>query len=155
LPYLETVFSAIKILPAEHDDFHVIRSALQQNKLIYSDLDSRLPHFFKATSNQTLSGCIGLEIYGSHGLLRSLWVAPAFRNQGLAQNLVNTLEVYATGLNLQNLYLLTETAETFFSKRGYQRLDRLAAPEALKGSAEFKSLCPDSAALMVKNLSGQ
>lgn len=153
MAYLETVFSIFKILPVEDEDFNIIRSILQQSNLVYTDLDQRMPHFFKAIVGSTVVGCIGLELYGSHGLLRSLWVDPAQRRLGLAASLVQTLEEYAVGHDLSDLYLLTETAEAFFLKRGYQRLDRQTAPEELKGSAEFKSLCPDSAALMVKSLS--
>lgn len=149
---MDPIVSIFKIVPAGSDDFDQICTVLQHNKLVFSDLDPRLAHFFKATSGLSIVGCIGLELYGSHGLLRSLWVDPAQRRQGLAASLVHTLEEYAVGLNLSDLYLLTETAEAFFSKRGYRRVERYAAPEELKNSTEFKSLCPDSAALMVKTL---
>jgi len=149
---LKASIRSFQILPATDFDFERIRFILQESKLVYSDLDPQLPHFFVALSNLELIGCIGLEIYGTCGLLRSLWVDPAQRNQGTAKALVNKLEQYAGELNLSDLYLLTETAEAFFINIGYQGMDRGEIPKILKSSAEFSSLCPATAKLMTKKL---
>lgn len=151
---LDPANQIFNIVPVGREDFQLVRSVLQNNKLVYSDLDPGLPHFFKSVSNGELLGLIGLEIYGDYGLLRSLWVAPDYRNQGLATSLVLKLEEYAAGLNLNDLYLLTETAESFFSHKGYQVKERDTIPDILKTSAEFSSLCPSTARLMMKGLKG-
>jgi amino-acid N-acetyltransferase len=50
------------------------------------------------------------------------------------------------------MYLLTTTAETFFERRGYRRVDRIQAPPAIKLTPEFAGLCPASSAFMIKRL---
>ena len=50
------------------------------------------------------------------------------------------------------IYLLTNTAERFFERVGYQRMPRDSAPAAIRTTQEFAALCPASAALMRKRL---
>jgi amino-acid N-acetyltransferase len=100
----------------------------------------------------SLVGVIALECYGSEGLLRSLAVAPEYRNRGFGGLLVDRLEEDARLDGIQQVVLLTETAETFFASRGYRVVDRRCVSEAVKQSAEFRSLCPASARCMSKVL---
>lgn len=141
---------SFKIEPVNPADFDQIRSGLQSSQLVYLDLHPELPNFFKLSADGEVIGCIGLETFGQFGLLRSMWVAPIHRKRGWAKLLVSHLENYALSLHLSHLYLLTETAESFFNQLGYRRIDRVLAPEALKDSWEFKSGCPDSAVMMEK-----
>lgn len=149
---MEIPKETVEILPADARDFNMISDALKQSKLVHQDLDPSLEHFFVARAGQQILGCIGLEWYGSTGLLRSMWVDEKHRNKGIAHALVTKLEEHACILGLKALYLLTETAEAYFGKQGYQLMDRNLTPEELKNSAEFKSLCPASAKLMFKLL---
>jgi amino-acid N-acetyltransferase len=48
--------------------------------------------------------------------------------------------------------LLTETAKTFFEREGYSVIDRASAPEPVRTSAEFRTLCPQSATCLSKRL---
>jgi amino-acid N-acetyltransferase len=48
--------------------------------------------------------------------------------------------------------LLTQTAERFFSQRGYSRIDRASVPAPVQEASEFRSLCPASATCMSKAL---
>ena len=97
-------------------------------------------------------GAIGLERYGTAGLLRSLVVAPGLRGRGLGAELVEALEQDALAAGIETLVLLTQTAETFFARRGYARIERAAAPDGVRASAEFSALCPASATTMIKTL---
>jgi amino-acid N-acetyltransferase len=99
-------------------------------------------------------GSVGLEIHGQFALLRSLAINPPFRKRGFAQQLTEKAEEYASSLQIEELYLLTVTAESFFLKRGYQRIERNSAPPAIQGTAEFQGLCPVSSVLMIKQLKG-
>jgi len=103
-------------------------------------------------SGGALVGVIALERFGTDGLLRSLAVAPEFRNQGYGRDLVTRLEKDARERGVHRLVLLTETAEQFFRSIGYARIDRSQASVALQQSAEFRSLCPASAACMTKTI---
>ena len=54
------------------------------------------------------------------------------------------------GGGIQSLWLLTETAAGYFEKLGYESIPRSAAPESIQQPAQFKDLCPASAALTTK-----
>ncbi len=97
---------------------------------------------------------IGIERYETDGLLRSLVVAPSVRGQGLGEALVHEIEHHARAIGLSSLYLLTTTADKFFDRLGYERIQRDAAPAAVKKSSEFSTLCPSSAVCMRKTLNG-
>jgi amino-acid N-acetyltransferase len=97
-----------------------------------------------------LVGVIALERFGSEGLLRSLAVAPEFRNRGFGRELVTRLEKDARDHGIQRLVLLTETAEQFFRTIGYSRIERAQVSGPLQQSAEFRTLCQVSAACMTK-----
>jgi N-acetylglutamate synthase-like GNAT family acetyltransferase len=53
---------------------------------------------------------------------------------------------------LKTLVLLTQTAETFFAKRGYVLTLREQVPEPIRQTAEFRALCPAMAVCMSKAL---
>ena len=97
-------------------------------------------------------GVVGLEILGHSALLRSLAVEADYRNRKIASSLVGKLEDYAKTLQVDTLYLLTMTAEGFFTKLGYRRTDRNSAPAGIQETTEFRNLCPVSAVCMVKQI---
>ena len=94
----------------------------------------------------------GLQRCGGVALLRSVATAPPARGHGYARAIVNRLEELGSSAGLVELFLLTETAETFFQSLGYQRLPRAQAPTTIAQSRQFSDLCPDSAAFMSKRL---
>ena len=85
-------------------------------------------------------------------LLRSLAVDADYRNCGVATRLVGNIEDYAKSMDVDTLYLLTLTAETFFEKCGFRRIARDSAPAGIQETTEFKNLCPASAVCMVRHL---
>lgn len=126
---------------------------LQAQGLPFSDItDEHLEHFFFMGSDGAPTGLVGIEIYGIDALLRSLVVAENARTQGIGSALVQHAEDYATSRQVSAMYLLTTTAESFFQRRGYQRVDRTQAPPAIQFTPEFASLCPASSAFMMKRL---
>jgi amino-acid N-acetyltransferase len=118
-----------------------------------SDLtEPHLQHFFFTGADGAPSALVGLELYGEVALLRSLVVSSEARTQGLGYALVRHAEEYAATHQVSAIYLLTTTAESYFERRGYQRIDRATAPSAIQSTREFASLCPSSSALMIKRL---
>lgn len=103
-------------------------------------------------SDGSPTGLVGIEISGTDALLRSLVVAENARTQGIGSALVQHTEDYATSRRVRAMYLLTMTAESFFQRRGYRRVDRAQAPQAIQSTAEFASLCPATSAFMMKPL---
>lgn len=136
-------------------DARSIRVLLEESKLPTGDLEGNSIYFLGCRDGQGLAGLVGLELYGSVGLLRSLAVRAGLRGQGMGKRLVGAAEEVAVGQGVRDLYLLTTTAADFFAAGGYSRSDRAEAPEAIKGTKEFAALCPASAAFMVKHIAAR
>lgn len=111
---------------------------------------SDLEHFFGCGAEESPAGVVGLEFFGDVALLRSLAVAESARGLGCGKGLVSRAESYALDQGAAAIYLLTETADTLFSRLGYRLIDRASAPAAIRETSQFSSLCPASARLMVK-----
>ncbi|MBT8101400.1 MAG: GNAT family N-acetyltransferase [Gammaproteobacteria bacterium] len=97
-------------------------------------------------------GVIGLERCRDVGLLRSLVVSPLARGRGLGRSLEVALESTARERGVRELWLLTIDADAFFSSLNFRIRQRDTAPEAIRGSAEFLTLCPGDAVLMSKEI---
>lgn len=111
-----------------------------------------MEHFLTAYADKHLIGAVGVEVYGEVGLLRSLVVDEPHRGAGLGKRLVEALEEHAKKAGVQELYLLTTTAEDFFAGLGYRRITREEAPASIAGTAQFAELCPASSCFMQKRL---
>jgi amino-acid N-acetyltransferase len=142
----------MKIIQANQTHRQAIIELLKAEKLPVDDLPGNPDHFFVASIDDEIIGAIGLELYPPFGLLRSMVVQKDHRNQKVAEALVQTLEKHAINLKVSSIYLLTETASTYFDKRNYQRVERTDVPDEIKGSTEFSSVCPVSAIVMKKSL---
>jgi amino-acid N-acetyltransferase len=126
---------------------------LENAGLPASDLtDEHMHAFFYAGSATAPDAMVGVEIYGSDALLRSLVVSPALRKRGLGQLLVAKVEQHAREQGVSTVYLLTTTAEQFFRARGYSNAARAAAPASIQSTTEFADLCPASSAFLSKRL---
>ncbi len=130
------------------------KALLDRVDLPASDLNSAmLQHFLGAYSDDELIAVGGLEVYDRYALLRSLATAPTYRKQGLASWIIAALEDHARRAGVSDLYLLTDTAESYFASRGFARIGRDAAPAGIASSLQFCELCLADAALMHKTLS--
>lgn len=127
-----------------------IRGLLTECGLPHEDIAEHLSHFIVATENDSLVGTVGLELNGSAGMLRSLAVAPAQRGKGIAHTLYERLLAFARLHGVRSLYLLTTSAEGFFSALGFERTDRTGVPQSIAETEEFKSLCPSTAVCMTR-----
>ncbi len=126
---------------------------LESAALPVSDLtEAHLEHFFFSGPESAPAGLVGLELCGSDALLRSLVVAPANRSAGVGSALVERAEIHARALGARSVFLLTTTAERFFSRHGYQRIARESAPASIRNTREFGDLCPASSVFMFKKL---
>jgi amino-acid N-acetyltransferase len=127
-----------------------IIALLSAEKLPAADLPGQLENFAVAKLDEEIAGVIGVEIYGDYGLLRSLAVNNNFRNQGIADKLLLHIEQLAATKNLKAIYLLTETAPDYFTRKGYQTITRADVPANVQQSSEFSHVCPQSAIVMQK-----
>lgn len=142
--------TSITIMEAGARHRESIIRLLQAEKLPVDDLPPDLPHFYIAIIQDQVIGAVGLERYGNSGLLRSLVVDARYRNLGIADTLLHELQQRARQLGIDSIYLLTETAPGYFSRKGFSTVSREEVPESLKASSEFSHVCPVSAAVMKK-----
>ena len=111
-----------------------------------------LEHFLVAHLGKALVGCVGIDVQGETALLRSVAVDEAHRGMGLGKELVEAMEEHARKEGVQELYLLTTTAEGFFAGLGYKSIPREQAPAGIARTAQFAELCPASSVFMVKRI---
>ena len=139
------------ITPATPANFSAAIEQLKTNNLPIEDI-SETTDLFVLMDDNKVSGTIAIEYSGTEGLLRSLSVSEEQRNNGLGIQLVNYIENYALQNGVQNLYLLTTTAEIFFERRAYEVVERNEVPLFIQNTSEFNSVCPTSAIIMKKRL---
>lgn len=135
-------------------DWKAISELLRAASLPVADLTPASTAMFTVYERDNqIVGAIALELRdATNAMLRSLVVAPHLRRAGIGAALTSSIESSAAELGIQVLYLLTDTAEIFFAKRGFMRSDRALAPPSISSHEQFRSLCPASAAVMRKAL---
>lgn len=134
-------------------DLPALERLLAAADLPVDELDAVLPGgLLIARAASRLVGAVALQPAGADGLLRSLVVDPAWRGRGLGVALLAAVETRARARGVGTLYLLTETAGSFFPRHGYVAADRASVPAAVGATAEFHSVCPGSAVCLAKPL---
>jgi amino-acid N-acetyltransferase len=130
-----------------------VEKLLRTCDLPVADLSSSPPPlFFGVHSGTALSAVIGLEIYGTVALLRSLAVEPGMRAHGLGRELVAFAERFAAREGVKELFLLTTTVRDYFERQGYSPRSREDAPAVIRSTQQFSDICPDTSALLCKLL---
>jgi len=142
----------MQIRSATSSDLSAVERLLVASDLPTDGVRDNFSRFVVADDDGSIAGAIGLEKYGSVALLRSAVVAPDQRGSGIGRRLVEQLLERAEEAGIDELYLLTTTAEEYFPKFGFARTDRTAVPDAVKASAEFRGACPDTAVVMSRRI---
>lgn len=144
-----TIVEDITFGRAAAADLTAVRALLDRGGLPTADLQpAHLEQFFVARAGDRLAGVVGIEGLGTLGLLRSLAVAPELRGRQLGHRLWAHARAEARRRGIQQLYLLTTTAEPLFAKWGFVRVAREVVPDAVRTTAEYAALCPSSAVVM-------
>lgn len=144
--------SGYTIQKAEIGQLEEIQNLLKNSGLPYEDIGMHLNNFLCVMNNEKIIAAGGFEIYDDVALLRSLAVTEAKRNEGLGQLIYAALIEHAKTKNIKQIYLLTETAEKFFIKNGFTKVERNIIPDTIKNTYEYKVLCAESAILLMKNI---
>ncbi|MFW9769208.1 MAG: arsenic resistance N-acetyltransferase ArsN2 [Candidatus Thorarchaeota archaeon] len=143
-----------KIERAKESDHAAVVVLLQDVDLPPDEIELHMENFLiirhpeAVAGPESLIGSVGLEIYEDSALLRSLAVHPDFQGKGLGSRLVDSIIDFAKGKDIHRLFLLTDTAEKFFEKRGWVVVTRDKIPEDMKQSVEFTTLCTSSPSMM-------
>ncbi|MDP2884781.1 MAG: arsenic resistance N-acetyltransferase ArsN2 [Ignavibacteria bacterium] len=136
--------------PTETD---AIRSLLEKSELPTESLGKNTTEFFIAESVGGIVGIAGFEFYGSDALLRSVAIPADLQNKGIGSGMVDWMLAQAKTRGTRRIVLLTDTAQKFFERKGFEVTDRSAIRnEAMTSSSEFTDACPVSAVCMILHL---
>lgn len=137
--------------PARPHDLPGALDLLARSGLPDTEVAQGWGHFFVVREDDgRVVGLAGLELYAGQGLLRSVAVDASYRGQRLAEALVDAVMSRARLLGLKHVYLLTTNARDYFARRGFAECDRASVPAGVRESWEFRSGCPETAAVMVR-----
>jgi amino-acid N-acetyltransferase len=142
------MMAELHLQPATQHDRPWIQQQLQANNLPDADLLDILSVLKLAYHEAQRVGMGGIELYPPYGLLRSLVVAAPYRGKGYGKAFCNLLIAQAQEARVQELYLLTTTADSFFANLGFVNVERNSAPTAIQNTCEFSHLCPAIAVCM-------
>ena len=147
---MPTSAAIFTIRPASPRDLDAVKSLLGAAHLPLDGLEEQFDDGYAvAESGGRVIGAEGIEVHDRSGLLRSAVVDPAWRGRGVGEALTRDRIEWARRAGLERVYLLTTTAESYFPRFGFTRVERSEAPSAIRASREFASACPASAAFMV------
>lgn len=144
----------ISISKAQPADADTLLGLLRHHKLPTDGFIDHLETAVVARAAGRIIGTAAIEVYGTSALLRSVAVDPAFQGQHVGRTLTETALTLARSAGIENVYLLTTTAEAYFPKLGFSRVTREDVPDAVRQSVEFTSACPASATVMRKTFTG-
>jgi len=145
----------MKIRKAINRDLDAVEGLLSASVLPLDGVKENLSGFIVAEEGGRIIGAVGLEKFGSIALLRSAVVSNEHRGSGVGRRLVEHILERAEKDGIEELFLLTTTAEDYFPRVGFTRTTRSAVPPAVKASAEFRGACPDTALVMTRRIATQ
>jgi amino-acid N-acetyltransferase len=118
--------------------------------------EEKLQLFCEQDKNDEVLGVVGLEIYGTAAILRSLAVQEDMRKQGIGRRLLSEVFVFEKNNEITELYLMTETIGKMLEQSyGFSYIGREKVPGDMAQSPLFKDVCHCSCAVMVKQLGGE
>jgi amino-acid N-acetyltransferase len=135
---------------ASASDLDALIRLLSTNNLPVADLLGHVNAFTLAKLGGIIVGSVGLELYGELALVRSLCVSESHRSKGIGSALLSAAAARACAEGVANLYLLTTGAAPYFGRHGFVPVLREHAPQEIRNTVQFRSLCPDTAVCMHK-----
>lgn len=133
---------------AQDTDLTAIETLLSVSDLPFEDCHKHLSQFLVYEENELIVGIGGTEVYEDVALLRSIAIHSEHRGLGLARAIFLGLKTELLKQGVQDIYLLTDSAELYFKYLGFAQVARDEVPLNIKQTEQFSSLCPDSATVM-------
>jgi amino-acid N-acetyltransferase len=133
-------------------DLSFVIDLLLRCELPVDGAEAHVDNMVVARTEGHVVGSAALEIYGTSALLRSVAVDASLRGTGVGRQLTEAALDLARARGVADLFLLTTTAEHFFPRFGFERIERDAVPADVRTSVEFTSACPASAIVLHKRL---
>jgi amino-acid N-acetyltransferase len=138
------------VRPASASDLEPVKALLDAAQLPVDGLEEQFGDGYAvAEAGGEIVGAEGIEVYERSGLLRSAVVHRDWRGRGVGDALTRDRLEWARSAGLRRVYLLTTTAESYFPRFGFARVERTEAPDEIRTSREFASACPATATFMM------
>ena len=144
--------SSVSIGMAKKEEAPAIMALLESCELPQDGLSDHLATTLVARYSGNVVGSAALELYGENALLRSVAVEESMRGQGLGRRLTASAMNLAKQHGVAEIYLLTQTASSFFSRFGFKSIPRSDVPYSVQNSVEFTKACPVTALVMKVDL---
>ncbi len=143
----------VRIERAAAEDIAFVLSLVEECGLPVEGVREHFDRFFVATAGGERVGCVGMELYGEHVLLRSLAVARRARHAGIGAALLARAIAEARGAGGKTAWGLTTFGKKgLFDRFGFRVFPRAEAPPPLSRSSQFRGVCPESAVLIAVSL---
>ena len=141
---------------AADTDLDAVEALLLKCELPVVRIASHIKMFWVAEKeDKELIGVLGVLTEGNKALLRSFAVRPSQRKHGIGIALVRQLLAQLRKHSCTEVYLLTQTAETYFTRLGFVVIERTAMPQALMKESGLDQACPCSSICMKYALKGK
>jgi amino-acid N-acetyltransferase len=142
----------VELRTASSADLESVFSLLDRSGLPTAGVADNFSQFLVAEADGRLVGVVGLELYGESALLRSAAVEESWRGSSVGRVLVERALDLARERGIEDVYLLTTTAENYFPKFGFVCVCRDEVAQGIRSSVEFQTACPASATVMCKHV---
>jgi amino-acid N-acetyltransferase len=139
----------VSIEPAQNEDLPAILALLEQSGLPLLGYADHLATALVGRQDQRIVASAALELYRPAALLRSVAVDESWRGHGLGRRIALAAMALSRKHGAGDIYLLTESAQTFFERLGFKSLPRNGVPTSVQASLEFTMACPDTVQAMV------
>jgi amino-acid N-acetyltransferase len=138
----------VSIRSVNDEDYEAVARLLNDARLPTLGVKEHFQNFLVAETRGGIIGAIGLEAYGETALLRSAVVHHSHQDDGIGSLLYDSLLASAKTLGVRRLILLTNTAEKYFERKGFVKIDQKSVSGPIASSVEFTGACPSHAACM-------
>jgi len=142
----------VELRTAKSSELETVVELLDRSGLPTAGVADNFSQFLVAEADGRLVGVVGLELYGQSALLRSAAVEESWRGSGVGRVLVERALDLARERGIDDVYLLTTTAEHYFPKFGFVCVRRDEVAQGVRSSVEFQTACPESATAMRKHV---
>ena len=145
---MELLPDGFKFFDLTLDDLESVQLLLRSNNLPFEDCSDHLQNFMGIKRNDQLIAIGGFEHRGQYALLRSVAVDARHRGLKLGTSLVNKILVNLRFLEIESVYILTETADRYFNQFDFVAVERVKLPTEIQSTRQCQSLCPATAIAM-------
>lgn len=142
----------MQLRAAQPADIPAIEAVLERCGLPVDDVAQLADQFHVAVLEGQLVGCACAERFGETAVIRSVAVAPTWRDQGIATHLVRAAMMRARANGSRRAVLLTSSCPNYFARYGFSLIHASRLPPEVLESEEFRRLRDTSALCMCAEL---